>query len=374
MEVTNEINRVKIILKNKEDDRMSLRTLFNKFPREVGFPKRRFINSESELYKLINRHNAKVGCFVSLYNLPQDMEYDGYRIWRKTGKLWYLDCDLDKIWFDFDGKNAVEDTKRLHKFLLKNNIKHLLIFSGRKGFHIYVLTKNYEKLRNPKGTLKLIHEHFESLVNIELDEKVRGEVARLARVPNTKHISGNRYCIPINTNMLNKGWDYLKERAKEQNFEFKFYGEDYFDVTEFDCDPVNYNNGELVELEEIKVNLEKLNMDKVLNKFPDCVREWLQKPYKAKLIHRHWYAIYCSIIQLPVSIADYMAKVSWGNVPDSSGLKTKYKEFVAEKQLKCAYTQIGKYYFPNCSTLKRLGFCKNSEKCKFKDKIYYNGK
>ena len=107
-----------------------MKQLYKHFPRELGFPRRKFVVNKKEFYNLINIYNGKKTVFFSVYDCDKFRNYDN--------------CKLDKIFIDVDGKNAYRDTIRLHSYCLEYNIKHIMLFSGRKGFHVYISTDEAE--------------------------------------------------------------------------------------------------------------------------------------------------------------------------------------------------------------------------------------
>jgi hypothetical protein len=293
-----------------------MKELIPTFPRYIAFPERKLIRIESDFYKLINKFNGIKNIYYSIYEWNEE-------------NWWHF----DKIFFDFDGENAFKEVKIFHNRLNEIGYKHLILFSGKKGFHLYLFLKNYERINNMKDALKNANLFFIKQLNIHPDEAVIGDIARIARVPNTYHITGKRYCIPLSENDLNKSLDEIKEMAKQQNFKFDLFGEVLFDISQFD-----YENVEIKDLNKIYPELKseiKIE-DKLINKFPQFFKMILLNPQYATYDNRYWFAIFCREEGIHPTVCDKIAKKYWSNVKEKSGRRSKYEEFKVEA-LKYAY-------------------------------------
>ena len=166
-------------MKSLETDMYNL--LYNYFPRQISLPYRKNVDRE-EFFSLINRLNGKSRIFASVYNYTGNFEVDRSFL------------NLDKIFFDFDGEDAYKNFVYLVTMLLDEDLKFICTFSGA-GFHVYLFTTGYMGLKNNKGCLYNAHKHFIKK-GIEIDEKIVGDVARVATVPNTYNTRRRRFCIP----------------------------------------------------------------------------------------------------------------------------------------------------------------------------------
>jgi hypothetical protein len=168
--------------------------LFGRFPREVATPKRWVIHSQKELSDFIRYHNGITDCYVSVY--PSN----------------FL---IDKIFFDNDYSNVLEQTKKMYSWLLDNDYQTIPIVSGKKGYHLYVITKpkiygKEAKLLLTKASYSIIKSvfgpfkqemHFEKQILrnasgiITPDPAVLGDMRRITRLQNTLRPPENRnYC------------------------------------------------------------------------------------------------------------------------------------------------------------------------------------
>jgi hypothetical protein len=190
---------------------MGLMKMFFKFPREIGFPKRHLVKSLDEFKKLIAENITKLDIYTTVYAFER---LDGF-------KPDYGSAIIDKIFFDFDGDESFENVKSLHEKLKSLDLLHTIFFSGG-GFHTYVFVKLDNSLSPDKKSLAIIK--IAKKLAKGYDEVCTGDLARLARLPNTFNFKRKRFCIPVSEEDLNKGLDFIKAKAKQQQPNFYFYG------------------------------------------------------------------------------------------------------------------------------------------------------
>ena len=152
--------------------------------REFGHPSRILVRNADELISLIEKYNGVDPCYVSLY------EYvDGEPV-------------IDKVWLDFDGKGndlkeVFLEVRRTVEYLRKRNIDPLVIFTGGRGFHIYIFFHPI-CLEYPRETLKRFLKLLVKDLNLKyVDETSFGDISRLVRIPYTQHEKTGLYCIPV---------------------------------------------------------------------------------------------------------------------------------------------------------------------------------
>ena len=226
--------------------------LFGRFPRECANPSRFAVNTVKEFDKFVSYNNGVADCFTSVY--PSN----------------YL---IDKIFFDFDyGPQVLEDTKAVYRWILNEGYSAIPIVSGRKGYHIYMITK--PKIYGPQAKLFLtraayhvIKEVFGSFKQelytfptgkqvqvlrvedrlIAPDPMVCGDIRRITRIPNTLRPPENyNYCtyLPPDEFLDMDETDIAQHMKKTHNynyeiayrgaplltdFEYDFYEEPDFD-------------------------------------------------------------------------------------------------------------------------------------------------
>ena len=174
--------------------------LFGKFPREVGIPYRKVVYSERQFDKIIRIANHIKPVFASIYT---------------------LDFDIDKVVIDIDCRNlfgALESAKKLYHRLQDMSVDCLCIFSGCKGFHIYIPVVGIEGDYDAK---KYILRSVQSTITHGIDNvdtQLFGDVRRLIRVPNT--FNKVRYAVPLPSDWYEWDIGYILDYAKEPRCTF----------------------------------------------------------------------------------------------------------------------------------------------------------
>jgi hypothetical protein len=168
--------------------------LFNRFPREVDYP-RKVVYNANELKRFVELTNGIKAVYVALY----DVTYT-----------------IDKVFFDFDSTDlrlAFDDVKTFIKRLEQFNYPFIPVFSGRKGFHIYVLMRPWTppNVETAKAVLRDI-QHSLAGDLVTCDRQVFGDIKRLARYPNT--LNKSNYCVPLPYEFTNWSVGQIIDYAK----------------------------------------------------------------------------------------------------------------------------------------------------------------
>ena len=322
------------------------------FPREAYIPGRKLFFNKEDFIRCVNS-----------FNRVKNLHYCLYEPDNPLSQPHHLNPVLDKIFFDMDNKDALENLKKAHYSLCRLKFKHLMIFSGRH-YQLYVFCKPTELIYS-KGTLRSVHLWLSKELGLiwgdekqfDLDFHILGNVAQGGRVPNTMNLKSGLYCIPLTEKDLELGEAHIKSKASKQCFDFEVCGENLLSLEEFDTGVIEQPSSK----ESVDFKDSELESDSVVDSFFPCVKQWLVYPKLAKLRQRYFFALYCKCSSISRHDCDLIAKKYWGGVKDSSGAKTKYKEFVEEKQVKNAYETDS--CFPSCKKLKEEGLC--PEHCKF---------
>lgn len=149
--------------------------LFGEFPRDVGNPQRRVIYDLRQLENFIARNNGINDCYVGVYpNLLRVAE----------------------IFYDYDGKDSLEETKKLYTFLRERSYPVVPVDSGKKGYHLHQI------VRCDGGTKEQLTEATYSVLGAtfgtkppSVDSNPIGDLRRLCRIPNTLRPPENlNYC------------------------------------------------------------------------------------------------------------------------------------------------------------------------------------
>lgn len=190
---------------------MSYQLFTNKFPREVGIPNRRLVLNERDYWDLVNAQLGKTHLYASVYSFPLD-----------EGTPVYSNAFIETVFFDLDGNNAYEYAVSLNCRWKELGIKHRINFSGR-GFQLFVFTDGIQP-QNKKGAVANYQIEICKELGIPvkdkdgLDPAVVGNLAQIARIPNTMNVKPDSmlYCIPLSQKMLEIGYENIKKLAKKQ--------------------------------------------------------------------------------------------------------------------------------------------------------------
>lgn len=159
-------------------------SLFFYYPRSAHIPQIFKLKNEHEFERYVKSYNGtRTGCHVSLYDLS-------------------MRPVIDKILFEFDGGKAklhlvFEEVKDLVSQLRQHKLPYIPVFSGSKGFHIYLLVRPVEMdAEVAKAIIRQIQYKFaadgDKIVYTFLDRHKIGAVRTQIRVPNT--LNGSLFC------------------------------------------------------------------------------------------------------------------------------------------------------------------------------------
>ena len=314
-----------------------------KFPVQIAMPYRLTCLNKANFLELVNLYNGKKNLFFSVYSCSPRGTFESVQV--------------DKIAFDFDEADAIEDVRKLHKYCMDKNIRHCMMYSGKKGFHVYIFCKNYESLMNPKVALDNAHGFFIGELDLMMDMHIKGDIARVMRLPGTWHLSGKRFCTSITEQVLEQGIDYIRNiAAKRQSFEIITYGTQHVNIKHFDTAKKKSDFADLIEYEgEITID------DKFIDKnFPACVKAWLNNmehpehhtamgTYEA----RYYFAVFCNAIGLTRQACDGIAQRYFSKAPRHDRFKNNYNHFKRHNVIDYAYKDD--VFFPNVQTLNEKG-------------------
>jgi hypothetical protein len=163
----------------------------------AGIRDRLFLDKSTQLYNYVQE--------CELLGLPAYMSVHPFRARDRV-------FGLEKLFFDFDSKkdlgkswNETRDfATKIEKFY---NAKTLLVFSGFKGFHVYVWlwslveVEKGRELQAKQIYKKLQEKLLKGLKYETLDPQVIGDIKRLARVPYSRHEKTGAFCLPLTLQM-----------------------------------------------------------------------------------------------------------------------------------------------------------------------------
>jgi hypothetical protein len=150
--------------------------LFSSYPREIG-KKRNLVRDEEEFVTKIDMLNGVDEVFTNVNP---------------------IDGTINKVFIDFDGKCALEESQKVYQYLLSKNIPAIPIASGKKGVHIYAIFRSRKGEDNKEVLYKATKSIFVGALgetNQSVDPHVVGDTRRLCRIPNTLRPPENAsYC------------------------------------------------------------------------------------------------------------------------------------------------------------------------------------
>ena len=228
--------------------------------KEFFIKKRLVMNCDNNDFdKYIKIYNGKTNIFESLYCYDTEVSADTVVV--------------DKLFLDFDNKgdgdlSFFENAKKISTYLMDNNIKYYMRFSGR-GFHIfpYILS---EKINNYSIAMKNYVKKMHELNNTTSDNAVVGDLRRLRRVLHTINPKSGLYCIPISyEDLQEKSYDEIKQYAKQdRGYKDIIYDGDSISLIDYDSyesvgNNYHYNSN--------------VNID-MSGDFPPCIQSFLAEP------------------------------------------------------------------------------------------------
>lgn len=180
------------------------------YRREFGSPERAYgaLGCLERMERLIRSKCPVYPCYVSVYAFEEYVEYPKYK-----------SAIINTSFHDFDcAENpqlALNDAGKFYNEMKKRGITPRLYFSGNKGIAAYL---DFNSVALPAAIKKLALESFQRNIMNKLslgtmDVHVIGDIARISRIPNTKHQNGKTWCIPITIDDLEKGFEHVRALA-----------------------------------------------------------------------------------------------------------------------------------------------------------------
>lgn len=208
---------------------------WNTFPRSIGDPRQQYAYDTWHIYRFLKNvnhdpeHGDKRTAFMSHNRFAKN---------QPGKKVLPVAIDVGAIMFDFDsGKlsKTHKDAKRLYRYLKKQGVPAIALFTGSKGFHIHALLRpatfrfNYRdgSAESLKTIVRQIQRFLKEKCGLEtLDEQVVGEPKKLARIPYSWHVSrmgvnSKRICVPLlEEQLLNWSIDQIVEYSTNPKIVF----------------------------------------------------------------------------------------------------------------------------------------------------------
>ena len=325
--------------------------IFTEFPRKIGFPSQITVDSLEKALQMVDSANGYSDVYISLFSDSQ----------RTFG-------NLDKVAFDIDDCDGVcEDCKSekkrkcsigdlgivpdsfdtfdnvllLHKYFVKDDIKHVIGFSGG-GYHIYAKTDN-RPLKNPNHALKECANNITRETNIKTDCSVF-EIARIMRFPGTYNIKRQLWFVWVGEEDLQKGDKWIREKAETQHFEKPFI----FGSRQLNLIP--YDTKERIEMEEYK-GTDSMKLKHI--EIPPCIQRVLDDGFPD---YRQRYFLILYLKEKGISFTETI------QILNQYLSKEKFMHCCHEERQPQHIYNNKRLLFPKCKTLAREGFC--VDRCK----------
>jgi CHC2 zinc finger len=175
------------------------------------------------LARMAGAYKNRLGFYVSVYPFAP---IPGH------GKLDYDTAIIDRLYLDFDSADsldrALNEASVASDVLRDVSIETMSYFSGMKGTACYIdFQPTPIAVENKKEVLGLfwdiinsgLERNYEILNLTTLDRSsVRGDLARVSRLPNTPHWSG-LFCIPLTAREMHRSGNYVRGMAKEPRYD-----------------------------------------------------------------------------------------------------------------------------------------------------------
>ena len=296
--------------------------------REIGTPARMYTTNPNDLVRLVEtcaRRRLPCYCSVQPYSARGQPS------------------SIEKLFFDFDSKEnlsrAWNDAFNFAEMLISHyKILPLIIFSGSKGYHVYIYLKRPisfkpENTDLAKRTLGDIQRRIlKGCFLPTLDTSVIGDLKRLARVPFSIHEKSGKWCMPITLSHA----PYI---PKSLNV-FRIWG---LDLSLFKIAVETQKQNK--KLEEFKTK-SKINIPKQ-NGIRPCIKAALEKRLEGRNGHLMRIAIareYLTLGMPPTEVAMLFQTQKQDFDFKKSLYYVKYLERNPAKPFKC-------------KTIRELGFC-----------------
>jgi len=231
---------------------------------QIAIPSRITVSYSKEDLERCNNIIKKMNGVCSIFRTINDFE----------NNCTLENAIISQIMFDFDVDKdkpnvELEDARKLHEYLIKEDIAHTVFFSGR-GFHIFVKTVKTKarELMNPREAVRSAHEEISQKAGVNPDPKTK-DILRISRLPNTINTKSRLFCIPLTYEQLYLPKERIEQLARKQRLiDMPIIGE-LLEIKKYDK-PLPLKAEVYEQNEPVEIN------DEILNKeLPKCIRRSL---------------------------------------------------------------------------------------------------
>lgn len=296
--------------------------LYNQYPRDISLP-----NS----FKKGSFYRKQITCkrdfqrYLSLMSGSNTSTYTS--VYDTSDKPL-----IDKFVFDLDGEDLNEvfaEVDILASRLHDRNISYLVIFSGKKGFHVYGLLKSSKLPRDIAGYYlgNLQRNLIDGLKTV--DTHLVGNVSAMIRIPNT--LNDGRYCCPLPFEFRKMSIEEILDYSKTQH-SINFFPGELQTIQELASDFKVPQKNESEEFkDEIKVGSIP-SMDILEELIRPCVIKEIQKSNPGSVARLDFVSEMMFAAFTPKQILEVIKNLNWDNFNER---QTEYQiSKVFERRLK----------------------------------------
>lgn len=127
---------------------------------------------------------------------------------------------INKVVFDIDAdslQDAYDDMRNLVEVFEEEKLPYVVVYSGRRGFHVYLITKRVEITETSTLvlTLKSVINYYSNKAGLKhLDAQTGYKIGGWIRLPGTIHPLTKHYAIPLTYEDIEKGLSHIIELSK----------------------------------------------------------------------------------------------------------------------------------------------------------------
>ena len=320
--------------------------MFTEFPRKIGFPEQITVDSMEKALAMVDAANGYSNVYVSIFS-------DSQKIFGNLDKIAFdIDdceakceeckkekkskCSIGSLKITPRSFSAFDNVIELHNYFSKQDIKHVIGFSGG-GYHIYAKADN-RTLKNPSQALRECANFLVKETNLKADCSVF-EVTRIMRFPGTYNIKRQLWFVWVTKEDLKQGDKHIREKAKTQHFEPPFiFGTRQLDLTIYDGEAI-------IEMEEYDCS----NSMKLKHiELPPCIQKVLEDGYPN---YRQRYLLILYLKEKGISFTETI------QILHEYLSKEKFIHCCHEERQPIHIYSNKRIMFPRCKTLIREDFC-----------------
>jgi len=202
---------------------------------ELAIPKRTVIHNKEQFNKFLKKYHGRTNIYKSVYKFKYPATVYAAE---------YETAILNTMFFDCDSKDSINVINKFHNYLVEKNLRHHIIQSSFKRFHLFVAVKPNNIYTNKKVALfnAMVHLAKEAEIsygygdveNIDLDASSFGDLARLCALVKTYKPKKKSWVNYVKIDDVNDEERLKKISSRLYKTKPTYYGTKLFDITKFD--------------------------------------------------------------------------------------------------------------------------------------------